>query len=140
MLLEGELTLVESLDYETTPSYELVIEVSDGGIYGDNVLTSTATISITVIDTSEYVLTFDNGGVYNVSVMEETTQDNIVTVNDNKYTVNCRVDMASGDRVKLIYLSVFKTNNCPEDTENIRQTFNWPTCIHEKDACSRWIN
>ena len=80
---------MESLDYMTTPSYELVIEVSDGGIDGDNVLTSTATISITVIDTSEYVLMFDNGGVYNVSVMEETTQDNIVTVNDNTYTVNC---------------------------------------------------
>ena len=80
VLLEGELTLVESLDYMTTPSYALVIEVSDGGIDGDNVLTSTATISITVIDTSEYDLRFDNGGVYNVSVMEETTQDNIVTV------------------------------------------------------------
>ena len=89
VLLEGELTLVESLDYDTTPSYELVIEVSDGGIDGDNVLTSTATISITVIDTSEYILRFDNGGVYNVSVMEETTQDNIVTVNDNTDTVNC---------------------------------------------------
>ena len=89
MLIEGELTLVENLDYDTTPSYELVIEVSDGGIDGDNVLTSTATISITVIDTSEYVMRFDNGGVYNVSVMEEMTQDNIVTVNDNTYTVNC---------------------------------------------------
>ena len=92
VLLEGELTLVESLDYETTPSYELVIEVSDGGIDGDNILTSTATISITVIDTSEYVLRFDNGGVYNVSVMEETTQDNIVTVNTNVvYKHYCRL-------------------------------------------------
>ena len=77
--------LAGNLDYDTTPSYELVIEVSDGGIDGDNILTSTATISITVIDTSEYVLRFDNGVVYNVSVMEETTQDNIVTVNGNTY-------------------------------------------------------
>ena len=88
VLLEGELTLVESVDYDTTPSYVLVIEVSDGGIDGDNILTSTATISITVIDTSEYVLRFDNGGVYNVSVMEEETKDNIVTVN----TYVCFVD------------------------------------------------
>ena len=77
--------LAGSLDYDTTPSYVLVIDVSDGGIDGDNVLTSTAAISITVIDTSEYVLRFDNGGVYNVSVMEETTQDNIVTVNSNTF-------------------------------------------------------
>ena len=89
MLIEGELTLIGSLDYETTPSYELVIEVSDGGIDGDNVLTSTTTISITVIGTDEYVLQFDNGGVYNVSVMEETTQDNIVTVNYSACIVNC---------------------------------------------------
>ena len=81
----GALMLAGSLDYDTTPSYVLVIDVSDGGIDGDNVLTSTAAISITVIDTSEYVLRFDNGGVYNVSVMEETTQDNIVTVNINTF-------------------------------------------------------
>ena len=98
MFLVGELTLVESLDYETAPSYELVIEVSDGGIDGDDVLTSTATISITVIDTDKYVLQFDNGGVYNVSVMEETTQDNIVTVNTNAYLVGRR---------KCKYLTVF---------------------------------
>ena len=77
--------LVGSLDYEIKPSYELVIEVSDGGIDGDDILTSTATISITVIGTDEYVLQFYNGGVYNVSVLEETTQDNIVTVNSNGY-------------------------------------------------------
>ena len=98
MFLVGELTLVESLDYETTPIYELVIEVSDGGIDGDDVLTSTATISIRVIGTDEYVLRFDNEGVYNVSVMEETTKDNIVTVNTNVYMVGRR---------KCKYLTVF---------------------------------
>ena len=94
-----------SLDYETTPSYELAINVADGGIEGDNVLTSTATISITVIGTDEYVLQFYNGGVYNVSVMEETTQDNIVTVNDSACIVNCSNDIlniTSSDHVKLI--------------------------------------
>ena len=89
MLIEGELTLAGTLDYETTPSYELVIEVSDGGIDGDNVLTSTTTISVTVIGTDEYVLQFDNGGVYNVSVTEEDTHINIITVNDSACIVNC---------------------------------------------------
>ena len=64
----------------TTPSYELVIEVSDGGIDGVDVLTSTTTVNITVIHINEYFPQFDNGSVFQVTVEEESTYDNILTV------------------------------------------------------------
>ena len=80
MLFEGELVLLGSLDHETTPSYELVIEVSDGGIDGDNVLSASATVNITVLDVNEFSPQFDDGVVFQVAVEEETTRDNIVTV------------------------------------------------------------
>ena len=81
VLFEGELVLLGSLDHETTPSYELVIEVSDGGIDGDNVLSASATVNITVVDTTTSPPQFDNDGVYRVNVTEESTRTNIVTVN-----------------------------------------------------------
>ena len=78
--------LVRSFDYIITPSYELVIEVSDGGIDGEQVLTSTATVTIAMTHINEYVPQFDNGGVFQVTVEEESSSDNILTVNS---TINC---------------------------------------------------
>ena len=72
--------LLGSLDHETTPSYELVITVSDGGFEGDNVLSASATINITVQNVNEFSPQFDNGAVFQVAVEEEATRDNIVTV------------------------------------------------------------
>ena len=83
----GELVLLGSLDYETTPSYELVIAVSDGGIDGDNVLSASATVYVTVQNVNEFSPQFDNGAVYNVNVVENSTRTNIVTVNCNTYIV-----------------------------------------------------
>ena len=71
--------LLGSLDRETTPSYELVIEVSDGGIDGDNVLSASATVTVTVVGSKTSSPRFDSE-VYNVTVTEETTHVNIVTV------------------------------------------------------------
>ena len=76
----GDLVLLGDLEYKTTPIYELVIGVSDGGIDGVDVLTSTTTISITVIHINEYFPQFDNGSVFQVTVEEESTYDNILTV------------------------------------------------------------
>ncbi len=76
----GDLVLLGGLDYMTRPSYELVIEVSDGGIDGVDVLTSTTTVNITVIHINEYFPQFDNGSVFQVTVEEESTYDNILTV------------------------------------------------------------
>ena len=73
--------LVGSLDYMTTPSYKLIIEVSDGGIDGVDVLTSTATVNITVTHINQYPPQFDNDSVFQVTVEEESTFDNILTVN-----------------------------------------------------------
>ena len=84
MVFEGELVLLGSLDHETTPSYELVIEVSDSGIDGDNVLSASATVNITVLDVNEFSPQFDDGGVFQVAVEEETTRDNIVTVSSKQ--------------------------------------------------------
>ncbi|KAI0232123.1 Protocadherin Fat 4 [Lamellibrachia satsuma] len=78
--LSGELVLLGSLDHETTPSYELVITVSDGGFEGDNVLSASATINVTVQNVNEFSPQFDNGAVFQVAVEEEATRDNIVTV------------------------------------------------------------
>ena len=86
LLFEGELVLVSSLDRETTPSYELVIAVSDGGIDGDNVLSASAILYVTVLDVNEFSPQFDNGTVYLVAVQEEATHDNITTVIIDKYT------------------------------------------------------
>ena len=72
--------LLGSIDYMTTPSYALVIEVSDGGVDGVDVLTSTATVNITVLHINEYFPQFDNGSVFQVTVEEESTSDNILTV------------------------------------------------------------
>ena len=86
LLFVGELVLLSSLDRETTPSYELVIAVSDGGFDGDDVLSASATVDVTVLDTNEFSPQFDNGTVYQVAVKEEATQDNITTVINDKYT------------------------------------------------------
>ena len=75
--------LLGSLDRETTPSYELVIEVSDGGIDGDNVLSASTTVTVTVVGSKTSSPRFDSE-VYNVNVTEETTRANIVTVNSNR--------------------------------------------------------
>ena len=83
---EGELVLVSSLDHETTPSYGLVIAVSDGGIDGDNVLSASAIVYVTVLDVNEFSPQFHNGTVYKVAVQEEATHDNITTVIIEKYT------------------------------------------------------
>ena len=72
--------LLGSLDHETTPSYELVITVSDGGLHGINVLSASATVNITVQNVNEFSPQFDNGVVFQVAVEEEATRDNIVTV------------------------------------------------------------
>ena len=72
--------LLGSLDYMITPSYALIIEVSDGGIDGVDILTSTATVNISVLHINEYFPQFDNGSVFQVSVEEESTSDNIITV------------------------------------------------------------
>ena len=79
VLFAGVLVLVGSLDRETTPSYELVIEVSDGGIDDDNVLSASATVTVTVVGSKTSSPRFDSE-VYNVNVTEETTHANIVTV------------------------------------------------------------
>ena len=80
--------LLGNLDCDTTPSYELVIEVSDGGIDGDNVLSASATVTVTVVGLKTCSPWFDNE-VYKVNVTEETTHTNIVTVNKSKdYFVN----------------------------------------------------
>ena len=81
ILFPGQLVLLGSLDYETTPSYELVIEVSDGGIDGDHVLSASATVNITVLDVNEFSPQFDNGAVFQATIAEEATHDNIITVN-----------------------------------------------------------
>ena len=81
--LKGALVLLGSLDRETTPSYELVIEVSDGGIDGDNVLSASTTVTVTVVGSKTSSPRFDSE-VYNVNVTEETTRANIVTVNSNR--------------------------------------------------------
>ena len=71
--------ILGSLDRETTPSYELVIDVSDGGIDGDSVLSASATVTVTVVGSETSSPRFDSE-VYNVTVTEETTHANIVTV------------------------------------------------------------
>ena len=91
MLFVGELVLLGSLDHETTPSYVLVIEVSDGGIDGDNVLSASATVNITVLDVNEFSPQFDDGVVFQVAVEEETTRDNIVTVSSKGYVMDNHV-------------------------------------------------
>jgi len=91
VLFVGELVLLGSLDHETTPSYELVIEVSDGGIDGDNVLSASATVNITVLDVNEFSPQFDDGVVFQVAVEEETTRDNIVTVSSKGYVMDNHV-------------------------------------------------
>ena len=68
------------LDRETTPSYELVIAVSDGGIDGDNVLSASATVSVVVLDSNEFSPQFQGGAVFQATVSEETTRNNIITV------------------------------------------------------------
>ena len=73
--------LVRSLDYIITPSYELVIEVSDRNSYGEQLLKSTATVNIAVTPINVYFPQFDNGGVFQVTVEEESSSDNILTVN-----------------------------------------------------------
>ena len=91
MLFVGELVLLGSLDHETTPSYVMVIEVSDGGIDGDNVLSASATVNITVLDVNEFSPQFDDGVVFQVAVEEETTRDNIVTVSSKGYVMDNHV-------------------------------------------------
>ena len=83
--------LLGSLDHETTPSYVLVIEVSDGGIDGGNVLSASASVNITVLDVNEFSPQFDDGVVIQVAVEEETTRDNIITVNSKGYVMDNRV-------------------------------------------------
>ena len=83
--------LLGSLDHETTSSYVLVIKVSDGGIDGDNVLSASATVNITVLDVNEFSPQFDDGVVVQIAVEEEATRDNIVTVSSKGYVMDNRV-------------------------------------------------
>ena len=47
----GAITVADALDYETTPSYSLVVTVTDGG--STSRLSDTATLTITVTDVNE---------------------------------------------------------------------------------------
>ena len=58
--------------------------MSDGGIDGDNVLSASATVNVTVQNVNEFSPQFDNGVVFQVAVQEEATRDNIVTVTSSE--------------------------------------------------------
>ena len=68
------------LDRETTSTYLLHLEVSDGGIDGVNVLTYSATVNISVLDVNEFSPAFIDGPVYQVTVLEEEISSNVFTV------------------------------------------------------------
>ena len=81
------LILLGGLDHETTSTYLLHLEVSDGGIDGMNVFTSSATVNISVLDVNEYSPAFVDGSVYQVTILEEQIQANVFTVSILTYFV-----------------------------------------------------
>ena len=80
MVSTGSLILLGGLDRETTSTYLLHLDVSDGGIDGVNVLTSSATVNISVLDVNEFSPAFIDGPVYQVTVLEEEISSNVFTV------------------------------------------------------------
>ena len=74
------LILLGGLDHETTSTYLLHLEVSDGGIDGVNVLKSSATVNISVLDVNEFSPAFIGGPDYQVTILEEQAASNVFIV------------------------------------------------------------
>ena len=67
---DGTITLVGSLDFETTPVYELVVEATDQGFMGSTTLTpSQAAVVIPIGDVNDHAPMF-NSTMYNATVGE----------------------------------------------------------------------
>ena len=68
----GAITITQSLDFETTSQYSLVVRATDRARSPDSPMSSTQTITITVTDVNDNYPIF-NPLVYNASVLEGTT-------------------------------------------------------------------
>lgn len=93
------LTLIKNLDYETTSSYQLMVQVDDGGGLsnpGYSVLNSTATVNILVSDANDHSPSFSKS-IYVGSVSESALPGDYIS----SLTLNC-TDEDSGSNGQTI--------------------------------------
>ncbi len=70
---DGQIQISDALDFETTPSYSLVVEGRDGG---SPAMSSTATVEVTIIDINENITTLTGGQAVNISANLPLTEQN----------------------------------------------------------------
>ena len=71
--LLGEIKLTQSLDYESTAQYVFVVKVEDAGGFNETTpLSSTAQVTVNVININDNPPILNNGGVYGTTVNKTT--------------------------------------------------------------------
>ncbi len=116
----GAITVADALDYETTPSYSLVVTVTDGGSPS---LSATATLTITVTDManeSNNAPVFAEGAVATVSYAENATTavtTVIATDADAGQTVSFTLSGADAGQFSITPADELTFNTAP-DYEN----------------------
>ncbi len=115
----GAITVAGALDYETTPSYSLVVTVTDGGSPS---LSATATLTITVTDVAnEHAPVFAGGATATVSYAENATTavtTVIATDADAGQTVSFTLSGADAGLFSITQAEGELTFNTAPDYEN----------------------
>ena len=77
----GEIKLTSSLDFETITQYNFMVKVQDAGGFNDtSLLSSTAQVTVNVLNVNDHLPVLSNGGIYGATV-NKTTPTNTVVVN-----------------------------------------------------------
>ena len=75
----GEIVLVRSVDYETRQSYTITVEVRDSGSYdGSNVLSSSTTVQINIVNVNDNSPMFDSGAYGTIIPQSESVNSRII--------------------------------------------------------------
>ena len=74
LLSEGDISLTSALDYETTTSYDVVVEINDGA----STATATLTVNINDVNEAPVIISLD----INVQIYEDVTSGYLVAYAD----------------------------------------------------------
>ena len=75
----GEILLVRSVDYETRQSYSVMVTVRDSGSYdGSNVLSSSTTVEISILNVNDNSPMFDSGAYGTIIPQSESVNSRII--------------------------------------------------------------
>ena len=77
----GVISLLGTLDRETTDSYTLGVRVSDGGVGGVNILAADTTFTVTVLEVNEEPPVFTEDGMYILELPENAVTGHVIEVN-----------------------------------------------------------